>query len=142
MQEKEKYGSTVFSRINEDWSKMLYAGAGSFWETEQGQADFAYAGSLCHGWSATPAYFFGAYILGVKPLSPGFKTFAVEPVAGEIRQVSGSIPTPSGDIKVSWHINIDEQGNKSPQGKIIYPDCLSISSKPEYLKLEPYSVNF
>lgn len=67
LQDKEKYGSTVFSQISDDWSKMLYSGATSFWETEQGQADFDYAGSLCHGWSATPAYFYGAYILGVKP---------------------------------------------------------------------------
>lgn len=119
---------------------MLYSGATSFWETELGQADFDYAGSLCHGWSAIPAYFFGAYMLGVKPLSPGFKTFAVEPVAGKIHQVSGSVPTPYGDIKVSWHINIDERGNKSPRGKIIYPDCLTPASKPEYLELEPYSV--
>lgn len=73
LQEKEKYGLTVFLQISKDWSKMLYADATSFWETEKGQADFDYAGSLCHGWSAIPAYFSGAYILGVKPRSPGFK---------------------------------------------------------------------
>jgi len=37
---------------------MLYAGATSFWETEMGEADFSGAGSLCHGWSAAPVYYY------------------------------------------------------------------------------------
>ena len=138
LQEKEKYGSTVFSQITDDWSKMLYAGATSFWETELGQADFSYAGSLCHGWSATPAYFYGAYILGVKPLSPGFATFAVDPFFESTPHVSGSVPTPAGDITVCWHMNIDEDGNKLVTGKIIYPESLNVLSKPKHFKLQSY----
>lgn len=30
---------------------------GTFWETEEGQSAFSNAGSLCHGWSAIPAYY-------------------------------------------------------------------------------------
>ncbi len=134
LQDKDKYGSTVFTQISDDWGKMLYAGATSFWETEQGQAGFDYAGSLCHGWSATPAYFYGAYILGVKPLSPGFKTFAVDPFFESTPQASGSIPTPDGDITVTWQTNIDKDGNKSVIGEIIYPECLKVLSKPEHFK--------
>jgi hypothetical protein len=37
---------------------MLSAGATTFWETELGEADFENAGSLCHGWSALPIYYF------------------------------------------------------------------------------------
>ncbi len=140
LQDKETYGSKVFSQISNDWSKMLYAGATSFWETEQGQADFNYAGSLCHGWSATPAYFYGAYILGVKPLSPGFKTFAVDPFFEATPQASGIIPTPAGDIIVSWRESIDRDGNKSVIGEIIYPECLEILSKPKYFKLSSYAL--
>jgi len=138
LQEKGKYGSSVFSQISDDWSKMLYAGASSFWETEQGQADFDYAGSLCHGWSATPAYFYGAYILGVKPLSSGFKTFTVDPFFESTPQASGSIPTPDGDITVSWQMNMDKNGDKSVIGEIICPKSLKISKKPENFKLETY----
>lgn len=138
LQDKETYGSTVFSQISDDWSKMLYAGATSFWETEQGQAAFHYAGSLCHGWSATPAYFYGAYILGVKPLSPGFKTFEVDPFFEATPQASGSIPTPDGDITVSWQMNMDKNGDKSVVGEISYPESLEVSSKPECFVLKSY----
>ena len=37
---------------------MLDKGATTFWETEKGEADFGGAGSLCHGWSAIPIYYF------------------------------------------------------------------------------------
>ena len=39
------------------YKKMLDYGATSFWETELGWVDFSKAGSLCHGWSASPAYY-------------------------------------------------------------------------------------
>ena len=55
---RERYGETVLSEIDTVYGKMLDAGATSFWETEVGEADFHGAGSLCHGWSALPAYFY------------------------------------------------------------------------------------
>lgn len=45
--------------INATWGAMLDAGATSFWEVEEGWRAFGGAGSLCHGWSAIPAYFYG-----------------------------------------------------------------------------------
>lgn len=41
--------------------KMLDAGATSFWEMKDGWKDFDGAGSLCHGWSAIPVYFYARY---------------------------------------------------------------------------------
>jgi hypothetical protein len=37
---------------------MLKKGATSFWETIKGEADFDGAGSLCHGWSGLPIYYY------------------------------------------------------------------------------------
>ena len=37
---------------------MVELGLGTVWETEQGEADFHNAGSLCHGWSALPIYYY------------------------------------------------------------------------------------
>ncbi len=48
----------VLREIETVYGKMLNAGATSFWETELGESDFAGAGSLCHGWSAMPIYYF------------------------------------------------------------------------------------
>lgn len=40
------------------FGKMIFSGATSYWETENGEADFEDAGSLCHGWSSVACYVF------------------------------------------------------------------------------------
>ena len=103
LQEAEAYTGQVFQEIHADWGYMLRQGATSFWETLKGADDFDDAGSLCHGWSAIPVYFIYAYLLGVKPLEPGFTTFSFRPNAdrvGELYNISGQIPTPFGQIRI------------------------------------------
>ena len=56
----------VFDDIAEKWGHMLYKGATSFWETLDGEADFNNAGSLCHGWTASPLYFYCKYAEAIK----------------------------------------------------------------------------
>lgn len=48
--------SYVLNDIAEKWGYMLTQGATTFWETIDGEEAFDNAGSLCHGWSAVPAY--------------------------------------------------------------------------------------
>lgn len=67
MKKPEVYGRWVMEDIARVWGKMLYAGATSFWETAVGADDFDHAGSLCHGWSAIPIYFYYRYLLGIVP---------------------------------------------------------------------------
>ena len=54
----EKYKKYIVKDIQSVYGKMLDEGATSVWETELGEADFDKAGSLCHGWSALPVYYF------------------------------------------------------------------------------------
>jgi alpha-L-rhamnosidase len=96
----ETRGQFVFDKIIKDWSKMLYSGATSFWETLKAGWDFNHAGSLCHGWSGIPVYFYGAYGLGIKPLEPGFKSLALKPIL-PMAGLKGTIPTASGNIKIA-----------------------------------------
>ncbi len=98
----------VLNQIAEQWGMMLYRGATSFWETIRGANDFAGAGSLCHGWSAVPAYIYQAYILGIKPLEYGFKKFSVNPLFANLPYARGKVPTPSGNIKIAWQ-KIDDK---------------------------------
>ena len=56
--DKEKYAPYILQEVEDRYSKMLYAGATSFWETDNGAEDFDHAGSLCHGWSSVPIYVF------------------------------------------------------------------------------------
>ena len=48
----------ILNEIRELYGYMLDQGATTFWETMLGEADFGGAGSLCHGWSALPAYYY------------------------------------------------------------------------------------
>ncbi len=115
----DRYGPVVLDTIEQYWSTMLYSGATSFWETLQGSWDFDRAGSLCHGWSAIPIYFYGAYQLGIEPIEPGFRRFKVAPVRSMILNVTGKIPTPAGPIEVRW-----ERFRDRLYGQVIHPATL------------------
>ena len=54
----EKYKDFVLSEIRKNYSYMLDSSATSAWETIKGADDFDGAGSLCHGWSAIPVYYY------------------------------------------------------------------------------------
>jgi len=43
-----------------------------------------------------------AYLLGVRPSKPGFAEVIFDPRPGDLEQVEGTVPTPKGDIHVSW----------------------------------------
>ena len=54
----QKYKDWVLSEIRRDYKTMLDFGSTTVWETIDGAAAFQNAGSLCHGWSAIPVYYF------------------------------------------------------------------------------------
>ncbi|WP_018759783.1 family 78 glycoside hydrolase catalytic domain [Paenibacillus terrigena] len=61
--------------------------------------------SHCHAWSAGPAYFLGAYVLGVQGVTPGWSKVRVAPEPCGLRWASGSVPLPHGGrIDVSWRV--------------------------------------
>lgn len=71
--------------------------------------------SLSHGWSTGVTPLLTTYVLGVRPVQPGFAVWAVDPVVGEqddnyndITWAQGVVPTPYGPLAVSWEI--DESG--------------------------------
>lgn len=59
---KEKYKPVILGEIRQTYKKMLDEGSTTVWETINGASDFDNAGSLCHGWSAIPVYYY--HILG------------------------------------------------------------------------------
>lgn len=80
------------------WGLMLEFGATTCWEMWDRHT------SHCHGWSAAPAMILPAYVLGVKPLTPGFKQFEVRPRPGSLTWAKGRVPTPQGIIEVEWRL--------------------------------------
>ena len=93
-----RYARLMMGRVARDWGDMLARGATTFWETKKGAADFGRAGSLCHGWSAVPAYLYFAYALGIRPTRPGFAEYAVQPVPCGLYELSGRVVTREGKV--------------------------------------------
>ena len=58
----ESYKDYILADMTDKYSYMLEEGATTFWETIEGWRAFGNAGSLCHGWSALPVYYF--HVLG------------------------------------------------------------------------------
>lgn len=57
LMEGDSYKEFILNDIKSVYKNMLDRDATSFWETELGWEDFNYAGSLCHGWSASPVHY-------------------------------------------------------------------------------------
>ena len=91
---KANRGDLYYSQLT-PWRQMLKAGLTTFAETPDPSR------SDCHAWSASPNYDFLATLCGITPASAGFKTVQVKPDMGALAFVSGTMPSPAGDITVT-----------------------------------------
>ncbi len=58
--------------------------------------------SLCQGGGPMVSWALTHYVLGLRPIAPGFRRFAVKPVPGPLTWARGECPTPAGIITVEW----------------------------------------
>ena len=58
MVDKERFTPIILEDIEKTYTPMIEFGSTTVWETELGESDFDNAGSLCHGWSALPIYYY------------------------------------------------------------------------------------
>jgi alpha-L-rhamnosidase len=81
--------------------------------------------SHCHAWSAAPAAFFPAHLLGIRALAPGWESVLVAPEPCGLSWAEATVPLPDeGFIEVNW--SIDELGAMTlnihaPEGIDIQP---------------------
>jgi alpha-L-rhamnosidase len=85
-----------------DWRQMLSIGL-STW-AEKGDP----TRSDCHAWTASPNYELFHTVLGIDSAAPGFRRVLIRPFPGKLARVSGAIPHPQGEIRVS----LEQQGGK------------------------------
>ncbi len=106
---QEGLANDALTILRDQWNRMLEKGATTFWETFPGFIGSGHwSRSLCHGWSAAPAYFLSTQVLGVKPTAPGYARIRIAPQPFNLRWASGVVPTPRGPVTVSWQV--DESG--------------------------------
>jgi alpha-L-rhamnosidase len=96
----------ALSLIRTEWGHMRKGQpfySGGTWErmTPDAVPDSA-ATSLAHGWASGPTSALSKYVLGVRPVQPGYKTWLIEPQPGDLFWAKGTVPTPYGPIEVKW----------------------------------------
>ena len=92
---------TIWQTLHSYWGGMLERGAVTFWElfdpAQKGREQYGMYGdpfgkSLCHAWGASPIYLLGKYFLGVRPTSPGYKTYEVKPAVQYFDKLDCVVP--------------------------------------------------
>lgn len=58
--DKKKYKAFILEDIKKTYEPMIEVG--TVWETKEGACAFGNAGSLCHGWSSIPIYYYAKLI--------------------------------------------------------------------------------
>ena len=54
-----------------------------------------------HAWGAAPANIIPRFVLGVRPLEPGFRKMVIQPQPGSLAHLSGTVPTIRGPVAIS-----------------------------------------
>ncbi|MHC4887704.1 MAG: alpha-L-rhamnosidase C-terminal domain-containing protein, partial [Planctomycetota bacterium] len=91
--------SLMTAKHDRGWWNMMAVGSTITLEAW----DWKYKNNLDwnHAWGAAPANIVGRYLLGVRPLEPGFRKVLIHPQLGPLGQASGKVPTPKGPVTVS-----------------------------------------
>jgi len=72
------------------------------WEKEKPGGDFV---TTSHAWCSGPTALLPQKVLGVEPVSAGWKTFSVKPNPCDLKWAKGIVPTTFGAISVDWKVN-------------------------------------
>ncbi len=89
----------VLDDVRQRWGRMLEQGATCTWETEKA---LELDQSLCHPWTSHPLVYFCRNLLGVTPLTGGFRRFSFCLLGSGPEAAAGRILTPHGPIGVTW----------------------------------------
>jgi len=89
-------------RMRSRYSTMITNWSSTLWEEFP-----ANNSSNNHAWSAGPLYNLSAIVLGIEPIKVAYNEFSFLPKLADLKQISGTVPSPHGDIKASCSINTD-----------------------------------
>ena len=82
------------------WRHMVESGATITWEAWDQK--YKPNQDWNHAWGAAPANLLPRFVLGAQPLTPGWSRALIQPHPGSLTWVKGRMPTPRGELEVSW----------------------------------------
>jgi hypothetical protein len=82
------------------WRHMVDSGATITWEAWDQK--YKPNQDWNHAWGAAPANLLPRFVLGAQPLIPGWSRALIQPHPGTLTWVEGRMPTPRGELEVSW----------------------------------------
>ncbi len=116
------------------WEKLTFAGNPAGYSPYQLGTDMLPTNSvlgqglssLAHGWAGGPVPALSGYVLGIRPLTPGYATWLVEPQLGDLRFAQGQAPTPRGPVVSRWRRGarsfvLTVSGPRGTRGDVVVP---------------------
>jgi len=88
--------SLMTERGPRSWLRMLKEGSTMTWEAWG--PEFKPNLTWNHPWGAAPANIVSRFVLGVRPIDPGFSKILIAPRLGPLKWVRGTVPTPHGAV--------------------------------------------
>ena len=82
------------------WRHMVDSGATITWEAWDQK--YKPNQDWNHAWGAAPANLLPRFVLGAQPLTPGWARALIQPHPGTLTHADGRLPTPRGELAVSW----------------------------------------
>jgi hypothetical protein len=105
-------GTTTFEVYRPSWNRVL----GTNDAVPNAQCGIV---SLCHPWGAGVVPWLSEQVLGIVPTAPGFAAYDIRPHLGTtLTRVSGSTPTPCGEIRASFDLDTGAGRVHAPAGTL------------------------
>jgi hypothetical protein len=113
----------ALARMRNRYAAMIESWSSTLWE------EFPASNSNNHAWSAGPIYHLSTGILGITPSRVAYSEFSFLPRMGDLKEVSGTLPTLHGSIVAACHIS---EGSVS-QTLVSPPNTVGIVGIPKQI---------
>lgn len=103
------YNDVLVARGNNSWIGMLEQNATMTMESwTQPPWGAGGGGTFSHPWTASPSYVIPRFLMGVRPLAPGWSRIAIRPLPprrSDLQHASITVPTPRGKVLLEFDID-------------------------------------
>lgn len=99
--EGEYAAELMTSKAERSWAHMIYE-VGTTMTLEAWDDRFKPNQDWNHAWGTAPANIIPRYLMGIRPLAPGFGKVLIQPQPGHIQQASVKLPTIRGTVHAAF----------------------------------------